>query len=114
MNPTEPPGDDELESIPLPAADLVRPPHALTRRDVLRRGGQIAVVATGSALLGPALEEQPALATPRAGPGERVTLTEGTNIAAAAVPEGMGQVRLPASQRSASTTTRRRAERSPR
>lgn len=90
MNPAGTPGDDELEPIPLSAADLGRPPHALTRRDVLRRSGQIAVVATGAALLGPVLEERPALATPRVpiGPDERVTLTEGTNIAAAVSSDG--------------------------
>ncbi|OZM71843.1 amidohydrolase [Amycolatopsis antarctica] len=78
-----------MDPIDTPASDGHGPrrPAPLSRRDLLRRTGQVAAVATGAGLLGPIALERAAAADP-AGHGERATLTEGTNIAASMSPDG--------------------------
>jgi Tol biopolymer transport system component len=60
------------------------------RREAIRRGGLIATAATGASLLGPAAGGAVAAPAESAGqPGRtEVTLTEGTNLAAAVSPDG--------------------------
>lgn len=64
----------------------------LSRREALRRGGQVVALATGATLVAPGFTTagaEPAVAAePGAAGRAEVTLTEGTNLAAAASPDG--------------------------
>ena len=64
---------------------MSNPTDRFDRRDVLRAGGQLAAVATGAAVLGPALTTPDARA---AGSDVReIVLDQGTNVCAAVSPD---------------------------